>query len=91
MLAAAGEAADETAAQDIRTELRRAVIGLLKSGVMNPWCAICGSKRATWRYELRRTVWATMAEAAPQLRQAEAENLATNLVFGDLHLTDRPV
>lgn len=90
MTAITGEAESEADAQRIRTELRRKVIDFLKSGAMNPWCAMCGANRATWRYELRRTVWATMAEAEPHMRQAEAENLAANLVWGDLHRTTKP-
>lgn len=90
MMASVDEAESEADAQRIKTELRRKVIEWLKDGVMNPWCAICGAKRATWRYELRRTVWASMEEAMPHMRQTEEENLAANLVWGDTHRTTKP-
>lgn len=90
MMAAVAEAENEADAQRIRTDLRRQVLSFLKSGALNPWCAICGAQLATWRYELRRTVWASMDEAMPHIRQTEAENLAANAVWGDLHKTTRP-
>lgn len=88
--AAVNEATSEADARRIRTELRRTILGWLKSGALNPWCAICGAKLATWRYELRRTRFATMAEAGPHLQRSEAENALANLVWGDLHRTQRP-
>lgn len=90
IIAAADEADSEADAERVRTALRRQVISLLKSGALNGWCAICGAKRATWRYEVRRTVFATMAEALPHLQQVEAENIGTNLVYGDLERRQRP-
>lgn len=90
IMAAANEAESEKDAQRIRTELRRQAIEWLKSGALNNWCGLCGAGVATWRYELRRTRFATMAEAMPHLRQTEAENVAANLVWGDLHRTTKP-
>lgn len=88
ILATAGEADTETeAAESVRTPLRRQIVGLLGSGAMNPWCALCGANRATWRYELRRTAFATLDEAVPALNELEARNLATNRIWGDLHRT----
>jgi hypothetical protein len=90
MLATAGEADTATEVAAVRTELRRNVVRLLESGVLNGWCAICGAHRATWRYELGRTKWATLEEAMPHLRQLEAQNMLTNLIHGDTHLTQKP-
>jgi hypothetical protein len=88
ILASTGEAETEALAETaVRTPLRRAVLGMLRSGTINPWCALCDAKRATWRYELRRTRFATMEEAMPTLRGIEAANLVTNAVWGDLHKT----
>jgi len=88
VLAAAGEADTEAdAVERVRTPLRRDIVGLLRTGILNPWCALCNANRATWRYELRRTAFATMDEAAPYLKEVEAANLATNRAWGDLHKT----
>lgn len=90
MMAAAAEVEDEATAQTIRSDLKRGVNELIQSGVMNPWCGLCGATLSTWSYELQRTKWATMLEAVPHLQQAQEENLATNAAWSDLHLTDRP-
>jgi hypothetical protein len=80
IIAAADEADSEANAGAIRTTLRRQVLELLRTGAINPWCAICGAHRATWRYELARTKFQTMAEAAPELARTEAENMAENVI-----------
>lgn len=90
IMAAVNEAENEAHAQHLKTELRRQVLGLLKAGALNPWCAICGAKLATWRYELGRSRFATMEEAMPHMQQSQAENLAANVVWGDLHRTSKP-
>lgn len=90
ILAMSGEADDEAAAERIKHALRRTVVESLQDGGINPWCALCGAQRATWRYELRRTAFATAEEAKPHLERLEAENLAVNAVFGDLQHKQRP-
>lgn len=91
MLAAAGEAETEAEAEkSVRAPLRRKILGLLRDSLINPWCAICGAHRATWRHELRRTRYGTLAEAEPELRETEARNVATNRVWGDIHRTSKP-
>lgn len=90
ILAVTGEFDTERAAVALRVELRRAVVGLLASGAMNPWCGLCDAKRATWRYEVRRTIFATMAAAEPGLREIEAAQARTRRAWGDLHKTSRP-
>jgi hypothetical protein len=91
ILASAGEAETEAEAEKgLRMPLRQEVAELLRSGIFNPWCAICDANPATWRYELRRTLFATMKEALPKLLEAEGANMAANLVWGDLHKTSRP-
>jgi hypothetical protein len=74
----------------VRAPLRRRVVELLKDGTFNGWCAICNAHRATWRYELRRTKFATLADATPDLVRLQVENLMTNAVWGDLHKTTKP-
>jgi hypothetical protein len=70
--------------------LRREVAKLLQDGVMGQECAICGAKRATWRYELRRTPFTSMTEAKPHLARLQLENLITNALWGNIHKTQRP-
>ena len=90
IMAASGEANSEAAAEHIKHALRRTVVEALRLGEINPWCAMCGAKRATWRYELGRTPFATAEEAQPHLERRQAENMAVNALFGDLHRRQRP-
>jgi hypothetical protein len=88
ILASAGEAESELDAVDtIRDPLREKLAEIIGAGLFNPWCALCGAHRDTWRFELSRTRFATMEEAMPVLRQAEAVNIAMNPTIGDLHKT----
>jgi hypothetical protein len=85
-MAAAGEADSEPeAARTLRAPLRKTLEEMLRSKAVNPECAICGANRATWRFEVRRTMFATMAEAGPEMAELEAANAVTNRLFGDLH------
>ncbi len=91
IMAAAGETDRETDPfETIRTPLRHRVVEMLRSGKLNPWCALCGAHRATWSYELRPMEFRTLEEAMPTLIEVEALNLATNAAWGDLHKTSRP-
>jgi hypothetical protein len=85
IVAVVGEADSEAEAEaNVRTPLRRRVAELLKAGALNPWCGICNASRATWRYEVRRTVFNSMDEAVPKLREVEELNAVANLTFGDM-------
>ncbi|HEX8868382.1 MAG TPA: hypothetical protein VF821_22170 [Lentzea sp.] len=66
----------------LMTKLAMAVGDLLSTQAISPWCSICGAKDDGWVYELGRTRWSTMEEAAPHLERSEAEQLLTNAVFG---------
>lgn len=91
IMATAGEAYTEADAVSlVRAPLRRKVGELLGGALLNPWCALCGANRATWRYELRRTKFATMENAMPELLVAEGANLVANLTWGDIHKTSKP-
>jgi hypothetical protein len=88
IMAAVCEAETETEADTaVRAPLRRTLQELLQNRTVNPTCALCGAHRATWRFELGRTRFATMEDAGPELAELQAQNLATNLAFGDLHKT----
>jgi len=69
ILAAAEETDD---AQTLAAQLRDAVTDFLKEPGINPWCGLCGAKADTWRVEVRRSIYKTMAEAEPELRKHEA-------------------
>ena len=91
MMATVGEAESETEAEiAVRTPLRRKIVEALSAGILNPWCAMCGANRATWKYEVSRTRFATMEDAIPHMFEAEAANMATNLLWGDTHKPERP-
>jgi hypothetical protein len=62
---------------------RQAVAELIASGSFNPWCGLCGAKQETWKFELGRTRFSSMAQAAPSLRQSEQEQAVTRDLFGD--------
>lgn len=82
IVAMSGEAEDEVAAAAISQATREQVERMLNSGAINPWCGLCGAASETWRYELGRTRFTTMAEAAPDLRANEAEQAVTRAVLG---------
>jgi hypothetical protein len=83
----ADEFDSETEARKLLRHLRNGVAELRRGGI-NPWCAICGSVEAAWRYELARTPFRTMEEAGPELAKLAAGALA-NLLLGS-HGPDRP-
>ena len=85
ILAAIHEADGEAEARAvILSPLREQIEGMLKIKALNPWCGICRSPIERWSYEVGRTHWTTMAEAEPHVRQLEAEQIATGLMFGEL-------
>jgi hypothetical protein len=85
ILAAFNLADNEVEAETLKTVLRQQMDAALQSGAFNPWCAICGATQTTWKYEVVRTPYATLAEAQPHLTKVATENLITNMLFGDLH------
>lgn len=69
------------ATPDVLDPLRVAVAKLLRSGAINPWCGLCRAEAATWRYEIGRTRFRTMAEAAPELKAMEAEQAIVRAIM----------
>lgn len=88
ILAASGEARDAAAASPLVDELKKAVGELISSRTFNPWCGICHSPMGTWKYELARTRFGSMAEAAPFLRQNEEAQAVTRAILGDIPRND---
>jgi hypothetical protein len=90
IMAAADEAKDRDEAETkIATALRNRVADLLRAEAINPWCALCGAASAEWIVDLQPSRFRTLDEALPTMRQAEADQAATNAAFGDLHRTQR--
>jgi hypothetical protein len=56
---------------------------MLKTNAVKPWCGMCAlgedeiAHCESWFYEDRATVFQSMAEAEPYLKQSEADQLAT--------------
>lgn len=89
ILAAAGEADSQAAAEEaVENPLRASVNMLLTTRAANSWCGLCKAGQETWRYELARTRFRTIEEAAPYLERSEAEQAAMRAVWGDLPRSD---
>jgi hypothetical protein len=89
IIALTDEFDDPAGAEALTRQLRASTAKIVRGGVLNPWCGICGSLEDAWRYELGRTRFRTLQEARPELARTEAENLETNRRFGT-HGPDRP-
>ena len=50
--------------------LKLTVEEAIEEGRLNPWCGICQSRK--WVYEDQPTIYATMEEAMPWLKECEA-------------------
>jgi hypothetical protein len=91
ILAASGEADSEPLAEEaVAAPLRKAVGELLQSAAVNPWCGLCRAPAESWIYELRRTRFQTMAEAAPELKRLEREMAVARQLMGDSLHRQRP-
>jgi len=89
ILASAGEADSvATATTGILDPLRQSITEFVQSGLFNPWCGLCHAEASGWQYELGRTAFRTMAEAAPTLRQSEAAQAVARQTFGDMKRSD---
>jgi hypothetical protein len=85
IVAAGVEAEDLSAAKAaLLTPLRTQVTRMIGSGTINPWCGMCQAPIESWRFEIGRTRFASMAEAEPQLRQSERQQAVVRRAFGDL-------
>jgi len=83
IMAASGMATDESDALAVLGKpLREQIEEAVRAGVVNPWCGLCGAGKDAWQYEVGRTRWRTLVEAAPHLQQAEAANIAASLLLG---------
>jgi hypothetical protein len=91
ILAGSGIASDAAeAARLVEVPLRRDLERMTgPGGGVNPWCGLCHAKADTWRYELGRTAYRTMAEAVPALLRAEAEQLLVSAMF-ETPINQRP-
>lgn len=76
-----GLAADDKLSDIAKVEADfQAVIDDLKAtNGINPWCGICGSR--DWHLERARSIFQTIEEATPHIKQIEQENLAARDFF----------
>jgi hypothetical protein len=89
ILATAGEADTGLLAyESVAMPLREDIAKKLQARELNPWCGLCHAPADSWRYEVGRTRWRTMAEAMPALKQVEAEEAITAALLGDQPRSD---
>lgn len=86
ILAAASD--DPDAESELIDTLRGQVAELVAARLLNRWCALCKSPESAWTYEVGRTRWTTLAEAEPELRKSEADQIMTNALLGDIPRND---
>jgi hypothetical protein len=83
--ATAAEAEDrDEAERTVEATLREELDGMFGRLGLNPWCGLCGAPRDRWVFELARTVWNSMAEAEPVLREAGLAQRVAAALLGDL-------
>jgi hypothetical protein len=78
-IATAYESADGERIPEVEERLRQTVAALRDAGVMNLRCGICGARE--FQYEDAATVFRTLREAAPALREEEQRMAATREFF----------
>lgn len=88
ILAVAGEADGPRAAKVLLSMIRDQVADLLAGRLLNEWCALCNAPAREWTYEVRRSRFATMDEAEPELRKSEGDQIITNALLGDIPRND---
>lgn len=74
-LLAAAEEGDT--AEGLEALVRVQTMHWIATGVLNPWCSLCGARVEAWVYEIGRTSYGTLADAEPALRALEAAQLQT--------------
>jgi len=81
LLGCASEGDGPEARAQAEHALRTMVTHGLALQVINPWCALCGARVADWRYEVRRSRFATLEAATPELAAFEAAEAVTAAVL----------
>ena len=71
---------ESTSPDDAMAGLRAHVDHLLAQRAINPWCGICGSRQ--WAYEDRESIFKTMEEATPVLRERERQQALARAALG---------
>ena len=83
-------ASDALEGQALIAVLQGDVADAVEVGGMDPWCGLCGARRATWTYEVGRTIFATLREAEPALRATEAAQVRSRALLRRLGLAYEP-
>jgi hypothetical protein len=75
------------AEQKIAALLRKGVDAMLFAAELNPWCGLCRASAESWTYEVGRTRFRTLAEAALELHESQRAQAETAALLGEpLHL-----
>lgn len=74
---------NDRAPKDGNTALKEEIEKLIGEGSINPWCGICYSRVFT--YETRRTRFASMEEAVPEVLATQMENIKAGELLGELN------
>lgn len=82
ILAAAFECETASEREALLVDARAAIDEGLLAGALNPRCGLCHADASTWRYETRRTRFATLAEAEPVLRESADEQARLRALLG---------
>jgi hypothetical protein len=89
IMATAGEAENRRAAEaTVGALLRANVKAKLLSGEFNPWCGLCHAAAESWRYEVARSRFRSMAEATPALKESEGQQQVTRALWGGMRRSD---
>lgn len=90
IVAVAAEAPSEAAALPLIATLRDRVAALIADKIIDPWCGLCQAPRERWQFELGRTGFATLAEAAPALAKTQADQRASAALLRAMGAGGRP-
>lgn len=74
---------NDRAPKDGDQALKEEIEKLIGEGSINPWCGICYSRDFT--YETRRTRFATIEEAAPEVFALQVSNAVTGELLGEIN------
>lgn len=81
ILASAGEAENRRDAEEnLARPLEAHIQYLFSIKFMDRWCGLCRAPADSWRYEVNRTRFRSMEEAAPALKQSEREQAVVRAI-----------
>jgi hypothetical protein len=63
-------------------KIEQDLLNVFKTGLVNPWCGICGSREL--HFEHGETRFTTIEEAQGSLRAMEAANMASRMMIDEV-------